>query len=100
MIRVTVELISAIDGHKETLGVMDICNRGDRAGQKLHNYDAVLYKKGAWPLQVFRKGKIEDHDRAKYNVWVLVKKALNAMYGTYGDDNKKGADLFDGQEKK
>lgn len=81
MIRVTVQLISAIDGSTETLGMMDICNRGDRThADPLHNYDGSVYKKGSDPLQTFRKGKVENYARAKWNVWVLVKKMLDDIY--------------------
>lgn len=82
MIRVTVELLSAVDGRRETLGVMDICNDGSGT-ERNGNYIGRLYRKGT--NNIHRIGKVENFPRHSYVVWRLVLRML--------------ADIFKDQEK-
>jgi len=88
LIRVTVELISANDGRRETLGVMDICNDG-MGNQMRRHYDGFLYKKGKVdPKSLFfagedkahRKGRVEDWPAESYVIWRLVLRMLISMF--------------------
>lgn len=84
MIRVTIELISAQDGRRETLGVMDICNDGTGAHHR-GNYDGVLHRKGVKPGNHpssinTRRGRVENWPRKSYVIWRLVLRMLRAMY--------------------
>jgi hypothetical protein len=89
MIRVTVELISAIDGKRSTLGVMDICNTGNSPNPKRSDYRGFLYKKGTVHKDQFiitnennihRRGSVEDFPRQSYVVWRLVLRMLRDMF--------------------
>ena len=88
MIRVTFELISARDGRRETLGIMDICNVS-RTGidSKRGDYFGSLYKKGTQPPErpvrcgvAIRAGEVYNYPRLSYPVWRLVLKMLKNMY--------------------
>ena len=74
MIRITVELISARDGHREKLGVMDICNTGELHGAR-GNYRGKVYRKGRVG-SVLREGAVLNWPRNSYNIWRLVARML------------------------
>lgn len=85
MIRVTIELISAITGKTEKIGMMDICNRGDRTNLMCqHNYDFRIYKRGSWNyragLKVQEQGEVLDYSCEAYSVWCLVLRALYKIW--------------------
>ena len=81
MIRVTVELISAIDGHTELLGAALISNDGSSETPKRGNYDAYFFGKRSW----WRQGCVENFPRKSRNVWHLIRRALNDAL-----ENKRG----------
>ena len=74
MIRVTVELVSAIDGHREVLGTAVIVNDGTSETEKRGNYNAAFYGKRSWQ----RRGLVENFPRKSRNVWHLIRRSLNA----------------------
>jgi len=78
MIRLTVELISATDGHREILGTADIFNDG--TGTKTRgNYGFRIWGKKR-PGLILREGRIENHSRMS-GVWHLVARVLGgALY--------------------
>lgn len=78
MIIVTIELLSALDGRKEELGRMHICNRGDSKSYKRGNYNVEVFRKGT--RQVLRTGAVEDYPRLSYNVWRLICRALKSAF--------------------
>jgi len=76
MLTITVELNSAIDGHK--LGVMHIANDGTGTPTR-GNYRAAVMRKGSI-LKVQRVGEVRDYPRLSYNVWRLVSRALRSSH--------------------
>lgn len=79
MIRVTVELISAIDGHTETLGIAEIWN--DATGNETTgNYKFKLGRRGQKYLGKtftgWREGKVKDFPRKRLLVWDLLYRCL------------------------
>lgn len=81
MIRVTVELVSAIDPKRnKVLGVAVIANDGK--GTATHgNYDVVLSKAGAAISQKWRQGRVEGFARKNRGGWDLLFLALRACVG-------------------
>jgi hypothetical protein len=76
MIVVTVELHSAITGRVSRLGGMVIANDG--TGSKSRgNYDAQLVSRNG---AKGRAARVEGHAREALSVWVLVGKAIAALY--------------------
>jgi hypothetical protein len=89
MIRVTIELISAINGQRSTLGVMDICNDGQSDDPNIGHYYGKLYRKGAVKPQeltavtdqyVQRRGKVKNYPRKSYVIWRLIIRMLRDMF--------------------
>lgn len=85
MIVVKIELHSAITGKVTELAKAIICNVGGTRTKG--NYEARAYRKGA-PMprtseelnsKAIRSGRVEGHQRLAKSVWVLVRKALEAM---------------------
>jgi hypothetical protein len=86
VIKVTVELISANDGHTETLGQGIIYN--DATGTwKRGNYQALFSRRGGFKRpksatsaadqrNVWRSTDVKDFPRERYNVWFLLAEAL------------------------
>ncbi len=79
MIRVTIELISARDGQRSTLGVMDICNTGESRDPRIGHYKGRLYRKGS-VTKIQREGAVNDWPRQSYTVWRLVLRMLQNMH--------------------
>lgn len=78
MIRVTVELISAIDpARNRTLGTLEIANDGMSGDAALGDYNAVLHAEYTPPAG--RKCRITNFRRQRQSVWSLVGAALKAM---------------------
>lgn len=82
MIKVTVELISAIDGHHEILGEAIIHN--DTTGSKTRgNYRAIFSRRGGLTAtrgNVYRNAAVFDFPRQRLNAWHLLHRALeNAL---------------------
>lgn len=88
MLVVTVELRSAIDGHREVLGEVVIANDGTGTHRK-GNYKAVAVRKGRkQPLglsvsvgskDVTRQTEVKGYNRISEPVWNLVAKCLKGM---------------------
>ena len=79
MIVVTVELWPHGDPRpesREKLAQMVIANDGTGT-VKRGNYTGSTLRKGT--LRQQRAGRVENHARLSYNVWVLVRKMLEAM---------------------
>lgn len=86
MLKVTVDLISARDGHTETLGQAIIYN--DATGtQQRGNYHALFSRRGGFKRpqsptsaadqrNVWRSTDVQDYPRERYNVWYLLAEAL------------------------
>ena len=74
MIRVTVELVSPIDGHREVLGTAVIANDGSSETEKRGNYNAAFFGKRTW----LRQGRVKNFPRKNLNVWHLIRRSLNA----------------------
>lgn len=88
MIRVSVTLISAIDGSQKELARMDIINDGVRSCENFRygNYQAKTYigrdKNRLDKLTVSKFTEINNWPRLNLHVWNLVTAALNKMgYG-------------------
>lgn len=85
MIRVTIELMSAITGRTSMLGRMFIANDGGGTVER-GNYNVAVAKKGyqpeLWPIDhaVARTGKVTDYPRLAYNVWRLIARSVLAAF--------------------
>lgn len=89
MIRVTIELISAVNGSRRELARMDIAN--DATGTVTRgNYDGVTYRgrdKGTLDKGTPQKvGRVENYPREAYHVWNLIYAMLGAMGYTNARD--------------
>lgn len=86
MIRVTVELLSARTGERTILGVMDICNKGNRPfGDKRGDYEGHLYRKGPFSGKnrygnVLKRAEVLDFPRKSYPIWRLIHRMLGTMH--------------------
>lgn len=92
MIRVKVELISAVTGKTTQLGEMLIANDGTIKGGKRGNYLVKVMRKGCFSATVreardnwregavTREGAVYDYPRKAYNVWRLISKALLSAF--------------------
>jgi hypothetical protein len=90
MIRVSVTLLSAVDGSATELARMDIANDGKASVKNFRNgtYDGVSYigrdterlNKGT----VSKRGRLEDWPRMQLHVWNMVCAMLHSMGYTQG----------------
>jgi hypothetical protein len=95
MIRITIELISALHVSRDrVLGIMEITNdrtaltEDKKRSLNRGNYSVRLFKKGAAVVQYQRRTtgiihkttQILNWPRRSYTVWRLVQKALNQLY--------------------
>lgn len=94
MIRVTIELLSAITGKTSRLGMMFIANDGTGTNER-GNYIAAVCRKGSdvpsrelyagdpdgtrYP-KAARAGTVKDYPRLAYNVWRLIARACVATF--------------------
>ena len=74
VIRVTVELISAIDDHKEILGVAEIYN--DATGDATKGNYGYAFSKRNSPEVVWKRGRIENFPRKRLLAWDLLYRCL------------------------
>ncbi len=87
MIKITVELISAIDGHREMLGEAIIYNDGTGTPTR-GNYHAIFGKKGKTvppgllPEYAYRTSEVKNFPRQTKNAWWLLCAALNKALGS------------------
>jgi hypothetical protein len=79
VIRVTVELLSARDGHSEILGVGYISNDGTGTTAR-GNYDVRLMRRGQDNI-LRETGRVEDFPRKRLLGWDLLYRALRATVG-------------------
>ena len=86
MIKITVELISARDGHREILHEALLYNDG--TGTKTSgNYELYLGKKGYTFQNVYegrghyRRGKVKNFPRLRKNSWHLIYEGLHDIFG-------------------
>lgn len=81
MIRVTVELISAVDeSRSRVLGIAEIANVGGDAERG--DYDVRLSKWAPKTAQTWKKGTVTGFDRVNRGAWDLLFLALRACVGT------------------
>lgn len=87
MIRVTVELQSAITGETSLLGRMLIWNKGDSTNRARGNYGVSVCRKGDWEAGLgvpatnpTRTGEVLNYPRLSYNIWRLVLRALHSAF--------------------
>ena len=83
MIRVTIDLISAIhESRDKRLGVMYISNDGTCDDPERGHYDVKVCRKGHidpdGPLT--RTGRVESYQRLAFNVWRLIARALLSAF--------------------
>lgn len=80
MIKVTVELISAIHpSRNRVLGVATITNDGTGT-ETIGNYDVSLSKAGG--VQEWRGGRVEGFKRLRLGGWDLLYRALRNIVGS------------------
>lgn len=72
MIRITVELISAQDGHSETIGTMFIVNDGTGTETR-GNYNAVFWAKRR---AARKRVRVDSFPRQRLNAWHLIHRVL------------------------
>lgn len=87
MIKVTIEMESAINGESWILGRMYIWNRGTHKDPKLGDYGVAVCKKGEYevpfgtvPQKTTRTGEVTNYPRLSYNVWRLIARALKSAF--------------------
>ena len=88
MIRITVELISAVHpSRSRVLGIAEIANDGEtsRASNGARgSYTVRLSKRAPYTRQTWKAGRVEDFPRRRLGAWDLLYRALRA---TVGDRN-------------
>ncbi len=86
MIRVTIELISAIHPNRNTvLGVAEIANdekTSNETGGRLGSYSVKLSKWAPMLNDVWKRGRVENFDRVKRGPWDLLYLALRSCVGS------------------
>ena len=87
MIKVTIELQSAISGTTTKLGEMYISNDGTSLVPTSGDYFVSVCRKGKWgrhfgrhPEQPQRIGTVKNYPRLAYNVWRLVSRAILSAF--------------------
>ena len=85
MIRVTVELISAIDpSRSKLLGIAEISNDGqtsDETDGQFGSYDISLSKWAPKEKQVWKKGRAENINRRTRGAWDILFVGLRDIVG-------------------
>ena len=89
MIRVTIELESAITGEVTKIGQMHIWNRGDSSETARGNYSVAVCKRGLFDVPRGQYPRVSDatrtetvlnYPRLSYNVWRLIVRALKSAF--------------------
>ena len=81
MLRITVELVSAVTHKTSVLGVATISNDGKLSREtslKRGAYDVKLSKWAPKQNQTWKVGRVEDFDRVKRGPWDLLYLALKS----------------------
>lgn len=88
MIRVSVHLISAVNGSVTELARMDIANSGETSHIARGHYDGVTYigrdRERLDKLTPSKRGHVENWERERFHVWNLVYAMLAQMGYTQG----------------
>lgn len=92
MLRVTIDLISAITGETSTIGTMFIANDGTGTASN-SSYDVAVCRRGSEEVpcaagvfvdrdrpKAARCGKVRDYPRQAYNVWRLISRAILSAF--------------------
>jgi hypothetical protein len=88
VIKVTIELESAVTGETTKIGQMHIWNRGDNPQDPNHgNYNVAVCRRGSFdvpfgriPKSPARTGEVFEYPRLAYNVWRLIARALKSAF--------------------
>jgi hypothetical protein len=87
VIKVTIELESAITGETTKIGQMHIWNKGDSPSTSIGNYNVAVCKRGRFdvpfghaPSSITRLGSVKNYPRLSYNVWRLIARALKSAF--------------------
>lgn len=87
MIKVTIEMESAVTGTSWILGRLYIWNRGTTRNSKRGDYGVAVCRKGDFdspfgrpPATPLRTGEVLDYPRLAYSVWRLVARALKSAF--------------------
>lgn len=87
MIKVTIELESAVTGKTTKIGQMHIFNEGNSLDPKIGNYKVAVCRGGkfdvpfgAVPRHIIRHGKVTNYPRLSMNVWRLIARALKSAF--------------------
>ena len=93
MIRVTVELISAVSpSRSKILGVAEIVNDGSLGNGSQGNYNVKFSKREPCLNTTWRSGRVEKFARKRYGAWYLLYKALRSVIET-GPDGEKWSSI-------
>lgn len=102
MLKVTIELVSAITRKTSTIGVAFLSNDGTGTRDR-GNYDVQIMRKGVEsPLgKTTREGRVENYPRVAYNVWRLIARGLHAAFPEERDPGvaKLNANVMTGLRK-
>ena len=86
MIKVTIELESAITGKTTKIGQMHIWNRGGGTAD-IGDYGVAVCRRGSFdvpfgqiPKATTRTGEVLNYPRLSYNVWRLIARALLSAF--------------------
>lgn len=87
MIKVTIELESAVTGKTTKIGQMHIWNEGDSTDPNIGNYKVAVCRRdrfdvpfGRVPKHISRHGKVTNYPRLSYTVWRLIARALKSAF--------------------
>lgn len=87
MIKVTIELESAITGKTTKIGQMHIWNEGVSTDPRYANYGVAVCRRGKFdvpfgkiPKTTTREGRVLNYPRLAFNVWRLIIRALKSSF--------------------
>jgi hypothetical protein len=87
MIKITIEMESAVTRKSWILGRMYIWNRGGESDPKRGDYGVAVCRKGDFdapfgrpPASPLRTGEVLSYPRLSYNVWRLIARALKSAF--------------------
>ncbi len=92
MLKITVELVSAVTGRTTELGRMYVANDG-KGTVEMGHYDASVCRKGTTAVpkpinpggaKATRVGRVENYPRKKYNMWRLILRCLKSAFPEEG----------------
>lgn len=87
MIKVTIELESAVTGETTRIGQMHIWNRGVSPDRNRGDYGVAVCRQGEYdvpfgtvPTKTTRTGEVLNYPRLSYNLWRLITRALKSAF--------------------